>query len=867
MQRPSPRPAPPRSSKRKGKLVPGRPRVSPAPVVLAGGLPPIGGGQRAGCGGRLSGSFTRRVRGALLLLVCATGLLSVVGSFWHRAASHSAFDPVVGAIADIFSSAGVGGGTAGQSSTAAGRAAQLFGGAAGLMAVGNNDGGSSGGDDDVASLFADRSSSSSSSSSESKAKSKKGKGKKKGGSSDAEGGGSSGSGGGDAYDDERRAAGDDAARRLTSRMAQAAGVYDILCEAVVPPVAAVAAEGGGGGAQAAQARARFGATGAPSVATLGYGAFGGAHNYSFQASRDATATTAAIAAATTATTKSKKRAGGGGGGGATTSLPGTQYCCLTPRRTDIIKVKNAPKKLRDATSAAATALSMGTDGILAGSSSSSSSSSSGGSAFFEDGGSAFRHSRGLDEYEFGEVGASTTTTTTTTTTTRSGSAGTFDDGGSRFSGSTTASLSPYAASSSSPSSSSGGRITVTSSDGSQWTVPPAREWTWKCLPSFIVAGTQKSGSTALAAYLLAHPQVSMGRGKEIHFFDKEIQLGLLPYLVNFASAEGDNVVGVVDRAAIANFRRATGDALRHATATATAAAAAAATANAATTNDDSSSASSALFSASSAASPYSSFSFGGAGGGGGVGRGEDEGEGGRRNVLRQLRARVASGRLSSLTSLFAPANTAAQRRHPQHHSSSSSSSYLSPQDFPTLTTTTTGASALGGAVEAFEGPPGRRRLDDAAEGGEDRAEQREGGFKRSSSIFDRLGPLPPLPPTMTTISADPGYYDLDATTTAAAASSSSSSALVPPPLPYAPPFVNGEATPFYVADRGACAKIAEEMPEVPKLVVLVRDPVDRAYVGFSLLPGESTPLLFLSFLIFCTVSVSSYCHILLFPSS
>jgi hypothetical protein len=30
----------------------------------------------------------------------------------------------------------------------------------------------------------------------------------------------------------------------------------------------------------------------------------------------------------------------------------------------------------------------------------------------------------------------------------------------------------------------------------------------------------------------------MGRGKEIHFFDKEIKLGLLPYLINFASVEG-----------------------------------------------------------------------------------------------------------------------------------------------------------------------------------------------------------------------------------------------------------------------------------------------------------------------------------------
>lgn len=49
---------------------------------------------------------------------------------------------------------------------------------------------------------------------------------------------------------------------------------------------------------------------------------------------------------------------------------------------------------------------------------------------------------------------------------------------------------------------------ITGKDGSEWRVPQKEQWSWKCLPSFIVAGTQKSGSTALSAYLLAHPQVS-----------------------------------------------------------------------------------------------------------------------------------------------------------------------------------------------------------------------------------------------------------------------------------------------------------------------------------------------------------------------
>jgi len=48
---------------------------------------------------------------------------------------------------------------------------------------------------------------------------------------------------------------------------------------------------------------------------------------------------------------------------------------------------------------------------------------------------------------------------------------------------------------------------VTGADGSQWTLGMVGRWEWKCLPSFVVAGTQKSGSTALTAYLLSHPQV------------------------------------------------------------------------------------------------------------------------------------------------------------------------------------------------------------------------------------------------------------------------------------------------------------------------------------------------------------------------
>jgi len=40
-----------------------------------------------------------------------------------------------------------------------------------------------------------------------------------------------------------------------------------------------------------------------------------------------------------------------------------------------------------------------------------------------------------------------------------------------------------------------------------------------CLPSLVVVGAQKSGTTALAAMLAAHPQVLMAPGKETHYFD------------------------------------------------------------------------------------------------------------------------------------------------------------------------------------------------------------------------------------------------------------------------------------------------------------------------------------------------------------
>ena len=42
-----------------------------------------------------------------------------------------------------------------------------------------------------------------------------------------------------------------------------------------------------------------------------------------------------------------------------------------------------------------------------------------------------------------------------------------------------------------------------------------------CLPTFIIAGTQKSGTTVLAALLNEHNAISFPAKKELHFFDRD----------------------------------------------------------------------------------------------------------------------------------------------------------------------------------------------------------------------------------------------------------------------------------------------------------------------------------------------------------
>jgi len=56
-----------------------------------------------------------------------------------------------------------------------------------------------------------------------------------------------------------------------------------------------------------------------------------------------------------------------------------------------------------------------------------------------------------------------------------------------------------------------------------------------CLPNFIIIGAQKSGTTALYAYLMHHSNVKYANNKELHFFDfsQRWNSGLKHYLTQF----------------------------------------------------------------------------------------------------------------------------------------------------------------------------------------------------------------------------------------------------------------------------------------------------------------------------------------------
>lgn len=63
------------------------------------------------------------------------------------------------------------------------------------------------------------------------------------------------------------------------------------------------------------------------------------------------------------------------------------------------------------------------------------------------------------------------------------------------------------------------------------------------LPTFLVIGAGKSGTTSLAAYLDAHPEVFMAHQKEVRFFDRYWYEGVDWYAAKFAAAGDRKAVG------------------------------------------------------------------------------------------------------------------------------------------------------------------------------------------------------------------------------------------------------------------------------------------------------------------------------------
>lgn len=67
---------------------------------------------------------------------------------------------------------------------------------------------------------------------------------------------------------------------------------------------------------------------------------------------------------------------------------------------------------------------------------------------------------------------------------------------------------------------------------------------------FVVAGTQKGGTTALDAYLREHPELCLPRRKELHFFDTDHffaaePIDYRPYHAAFAPSPGQRLLGEV----------------------------------------------------------------------------------------------------------------------------------------------------------------------------------------------------------------------------------------------------------------------------------------------------------------------------------
>jgi hypothetical protein len=63
------------------------------------------------------------------------------------------------------------------------------------------------------------------------------------------------------------------------------------------------------------------------------------------------------------------------------------------------------------------------------------------------------------------------------------------------------------------------------------------------LPTFLVIGAMKAGTTSLWGYLESHPDVFMAAQKELNFFSGQWSRGLAWYESHFEGAEGAKSTG------------------------------------------------------------------------------------------------------------------------------------------------------------------------------------------------------------------------------------------------------------------------------------------------------------------------------------
>lgn len=63
------------------------------------------------------------------------------------------------------------------------------------------------------------------------------------------------------------------------------------------------------------------------------------------------------------------------------------------------------------------------------------------------------------------------------------------------------------------------------------------------LPTFLIIGAMRSGTSTLARWLVGHPEVFLAPGKELHFFDRYFDRGITWYSSLFAGADRESAVG------------------------------------------------------------------------------------------------------------------------------------------------------------------------------------------------------------------------------------------------------------------------------------------------------------------------------------